>query len=350
MATTNRERGEVHARIVYWGIEGSGKSTNLRTIYAKLRPDHRGELEAVPTRLDPTVSTLRLPIQLGQIGGLRVCLQIATVPGAPEHAPARKQLLDQVDGVVFVVDARRDRIDENLAAFEELRTALGAYGRSLDETPLVIQYNKHDESDPFVLEELHRKLAVRDAAAFEATAKDGGGVLQTLTTISKRVVRTLRESPAPASRPGTSASHAALAPEPAPAPPAAAESAAQAGGPLPRPGSELERAALAAAEAAIGGPADPSDAVARRAADLLDASWPEPDPGETPATLGAPPADLDPAHPEPTAAGARGLRIQSADPPELDPEGRLVVPVVLADEGGRELRLRLTISLDTLPD
>jgi signal recognition particle receptor subunit beta len=202
----------VNARIVYWGIEGSGKSTNLRLIHAKLRPDHRGRLEQVPTRLDPTVSYDRLPIELGEIAGVRTRIQIVAVPGAAEHAPTRKALLDRVNGVVFVVDAERGRIDENVASFEELRGALAAYGRSLEDVPLVVQYNKQDQADPYVLEELHRKLDVRGAAVFEAVAHEGTGVLPTLTTISKRVVRTLRENtaaraakPAPAAPPTASA-------------------------------------------------------------------------------------------------------------------------------------------------
>jgi len=56
-----------------------------------------------------------------------------------------------------------------------------------------VQYNKCDVSDPYTLEELHRKLETSGAAAFEATASQGTAVLPTLTTISKRVVRLLRE-------------------------------------------------------------------------------------------------------------------------------------------------------------
>ena len=46
---------QVNARILYWGIAGAGKSTNLQVAYAKLRPDHRGELalEASALGLDP---------------------------------------------------------------------------------------------------------------------------------------------------------------------------------------------------------------------------------------------------------------------------------------------------------
>jgi signal recognition particle receptor subunit beta len=324
MAETHAERGEVNARIVYWGVQGSGKSTNLRAIHAKLRPDHRGRLEQIPTRLDPSVSYERLPIELGEIAGVRTRIQIVAVPGAPEAAPTRKALLDRVDGIVFVVDAGSQHIDTNVAAFEELRGALGAYGRSLEEVPLVVQYNKQDLADPYVLEELHRKLDVRGAAVFEAVAKDGAGVLPTLTTISKRVVRTLRESAArvPA-RPAEPRARPAV--EPAPSAPAR---------PLRAP--ELEQAALAARPER-----DARDAAVSRAAGLLDASWPE--------VAARFATDL----PAPGAAGS--WRLVAAGPAHPDPpvaEGqpsggqRLVVPLVLADAEGRELRLRLALALD----
>ena len=199
----------VNARIVYWGAQGAGKRTNLRVIHAKLRADHRGELRSLPTRLDPTVTYMTLPIELGEVGGVRTRIQIVAVPGEPDQAMTRKQLLDRTDGVVLVLDARREKLSDNLASLEELKSALAAYGRRIDEMPLVVQYNKRDLADPYALEDLHRKLAMRGVAAFEAVAKDGTGVLQALTTISKRVIRHLREhgqEPAPQ---GTTATAAA---------------------------------------------------------------------------------------------------------------------------------------------
>jgi len=66
------------------------------------------------------------------------------------------------------------------------------YGRNLEDVPLVLQYNKRDLSDPYALEELYRKLEVNGAAVFEAVATEDSGVLQTLSTISKHVIRSLR--------------------------------------------------------------------------------------------------------------------------------------------------------------
>jgi len=358
MAERNAERGEVNARIVYWGVDGSGKSTNLRVLHAKLRPDHRGRLEQVATRLDPTVSYERLPIELGEIAGVRTRIQIVAVPGGSEHAPTRKQLLDRVDGIVFVVDARRERIDENMTALEELRTTLAAYGRNLERIPLVVQYNKQDLSDPYVLEELHRKLDVRGAAVFEAVASEGSGVLQTLTTISKRVVRTLRDGsafrqPSPPSPPrqedrlehpasgaegaarsepqASEVNRRAAAQHPTAPPPPGQTQQPTASAQQPTPTLSLEMAALSARDH---DPHDERDAAIARAQGLLDASWPE--------VSGA----VDGTQP----AKSESWRIVSAGSAEVTGSRTVTIPLALADADGRELRLRLTISLESLLD
>ena len=193
MAKVSREAAEVNARIVYWGIEGSGKTANLRAAFAKLRPDHRGEIREIPSRLDPTVSYEILPISLGEIAGIHTQIEMIAVPGHAEQAPTRKQLLDRVDGVVLVLDADPDKLDANVASFDELSQALGAYGRSLADVALVVQYNKRDMADPYALEDLHRKLAPGNAPIFEAVATEGSGVFETLKEVIKQVLHDLKK-------------------------------------------------------------------------------------------------------------------------------------------------------------
>jgi mutual gliding-motility protein MglA len=318
---------EVNARIVYWGVEGAGKRTNLRVIHAKLRPDHRGELRELPTRLDPTVTYSMLPIELGEVSGVRTRIQVVAAPSGREQTPTRKQLLDRVDGVVFVADARREKLGENLASFEELRTALAAYGRSPERVPLVIQYNKRDLSDPFALEELHRKLGLRGVAAFEAVAKDGNAVLQTLTTISKRVIRHRREE---------TEREAAAAPAPAAAPPR----------PSPPPGTtqfltrmaepepELESAALE--PELLAAPALEDDAAAEAEA-LFEPSFRE-------ATHRAA------AEPEVALAPDRLLQVESLGAPSLAGPTSIRVPVRVRDAKGRTREVALRIQIDAIED
>jgi len=237
MAKVSGGGAEVNARIVYWGIEGAGKRTSLEGVYRKLRPDHRGEMRDVPTRFDPSVSYTVLPIELGEVGGQRTRIELVAVPGAPEHAPTRKQLLDQVDGIVFVVDCRRERAEENLTSLEELAKALEDYARSIDEIPLVVQYNKRDLSDAYGAEELHRRLGLAGATVFEAVATEGTGLLPALSTISKKVIRALREESIGVGR-------TPLAPEPEPTPAPRAAKPAPPARPLPTPQQVMEEAIL----------------------------------------------------------------------------------------------------------
>jgi hypothetical protein len=361
----------VNARIVYWGAQGAGKSANLRMIHAKLRADHRGELREVPTRIDPSVCYEVLPIELGEIAGVRTRIQIIAPPGGPEHAPTRKQLLDKVDAVVFVVDAQRDRIDDNVAAFDELRRCLAAYGRALESVPLVIQYNKRDLADPYALEELHRKLDVRGAGAFEAVATDGTGVLQTLTTISKRVIRARRETPETAGP-----APEAQAPAPAvriamPASPMAPAAAALPQVAAPRPAPRSVPSAPAVPSRPIvspplrgGVPVVPNQPQAARyepGPREAGSATVELDAREIARATTRTQAELDEAWPEVTgrlhaeamseaAAPGNALRIATVGRAELVGPRSVRLPLVLEDGAGRRQSLCLTLSLEPLLD
>jgi len=322
MAKVSREAAEVNARIVYWGIEGSGKTANLRTAFAKLRSDHRGEIRELPSRLDPTVSYEILPISLGEIAGIHTQIEMIAVPGNAEQAPIRKQLLDRVDGVVLVLDSDPEKLDANVASFDELSQALGAYGRSLADVALVVQYNKRDLADPYALEDLHRKLAPGNAPVFEAVASEGTGVLETLSTISKRVIRGLREQNL----------HVGVAPEPAPVrppepePPAAEEDFAAA----------PERMENAILEEPSHSEAPVLDATTRQAETLLDTpSWPQVT-GEIERPTGV---RLGP-----------DLSIVSVGEASRADDLSVRVPLVLGDAEGGTTSLVLTLRLDVLVD
>jgi len=352
MAEFGREGTEVRARIVYWGIEGSGKSTNVQVIHSKLRPDHRGELQTIPTRLDPSVSYHALPIELGQIGGMRTRIQIIAVPGGPEHAPTRKQLLDQVDGIVFVVDTQRDRVEENVASLEELRGALSSYGRTLEEIPLVIQYNKRDKSDPYALEELHRKLSMRGVAAFESVANSGTAVLQTLTTISKRVIRHRRVQ---SNDEGATPATAERAPSESELPLATAQTAPPAG-----VSQILEEAVTssgggtihleegidqtAAVDPAMLYDEDHPDAAAIEATTAETEALFEPSFRQVTVEMEAP-TRLDLESNTPTTM--QTIRIESVGQASQMGAASLRIPIVLSDEAGRSLSISLTVEIET---
>lgn len=323
MAKVSGGGQEVNARIVYWGIEGAGKRTSLEGVYRKLRPDHRGEMREVPTRFDPSVSYTVLPIELGDLGGLRTRIELVAVPGAPEHAPTRKQLLDQVDGVVFVVDCRRERAEENLTSLEELSKALEDYARSIDEIPLVVQYNKRDLADAYGAEELHRRLGLAGATVFEAVATEGTGLLQALSTISKKVIRALRGE--------SLGSRAPRAPEPAAAPVREQK--------LVPPVREIGSPQHVMEEAILAEPDHPEqlaiDAESQAAASALsDSPWES----DEPDALAVPPA----------ARLGSSLTIVSVGVAVRADDRSVRIPLVLGDDEGGTSSVVLTVRIDPL--
>jgi signal recognition particle receptor subunit beta len=193
MGTADRAAREIHGKIVYFGATGSGKSANLAFIQRKLKREHRGEMKKLRTR-DGGAEYETLPVQLGAVRSYTTSIQIFTTPGAAPAAALRRQILDRVDGLVFVADLRPARHDATVSALAELRQHLQAHGRKLEDIPLVVQYNHRDEADENAVESLHRKLGLRAVPCFEARANEGTGVLQTLTTLSKLVLMELRKT------------------------------------------------------------------------------------------------------------------------------------------------------------
>jgi len=192
MGTADRDAHEIHGKVVYFGPTGAGKSANLAFIQRKLKREHRGELKKQTSR-DGTTTYDVLPVSLGAVRGYKTSIQITTVPGAPQAAAVRRELLKDVDGIVFVADLRPERHDATLASAAELRQLISAQGRKIEDVPLVLQYNRRDQVDENAVERLHRKLGIR-GACFEAVASEGTGVLQTLTTLSKLVLGELRKA------------------------------------------------------------------------------------------------------------------------------------------------------------
>ena len=334
MAKMSSDETAVNARILYWGIDGSGKTANLQSIHRKLRADHRGEIQREATLIDPTVEYETLAIELGEVGGLKTRIQMIAVPGGADQAPTRKQLLDQVDGVVMVIDSRREHIAENVSSLSELGEMLLDYGRKLEDVPLVLQYNKRDLSDPYVIEELHRKLKVNGAAVFEAVATENSGVLQTLSTLSKHVIRSLRGQRFSAQTEAKTDPGDSLGGPPvqAQATPADASEPAAAPAGETSPAARMEDAILSEAAHPE---ANALDDLAASAQTAFEIPWGElEDDGEPLAAVQLDSEFSIASVGEATRSGERGVR----------------VPLVVSDKAGRTSNLVLTIRLDPLPD
>lgn len=194
MALINYGKREINAKIVYYGPGLCGKTTNIKYIHEKLRPDTRGKLLSLATETDRTLFFDFLPVDLGEIKGYQTRFHLYTVPGQVFYNSTRKMVLKGADGIVFVADSQREMLQANQESLANLRENLAEQGKNIDEIPMVIQYNKRDLPSAMAVEELDRALNPRRLPTFSACAQDGTGVLSTLSSIAKMILFRMRES------------------------------------------------------------------------------------------------------------------------------------------------------------
>jgi len=191
---------QITAKIVYYGPGLFRKTTNLQAIHQKTAPGSRGEMVSLETETDRTLFFDLLPLDVGVIGGMKLRLQLYTVPGQVFYNATRKLVLKGVDGIVFVADSQAAARETNIESLGNLRENLAELNLSLDRVPLVFQYNKRDIRSILSVDELNATLNKGGAPHFEAAALHGVGVFETLKAISRLGIQSVRKKIAEDSR------------------------------------------------------------------------------------------------------------------------------------------------------
>jgi signal recognition particle receptor subunit beta len=191
MSMINYASREINCKVVYYGSGLGGKTTNLEYVYSRVNPDTKGKMISLATETERTLFFDFLPIDLGEIRGFRTRFHLYTVPGQVYYNASRRLILKGVDGLIFVADSQRSRLEANIEAMHNLYENMESYGYDVETIPFVIQYNKLDLPDIMSVEELRSILNPMGVPDFEAVAVEGEGVFQTLSAVSKLVVKSL---------------------------------------------------------------------------------------------------------------------------------------------------------------
>jgi len=185
---------EINCKIVYYGPGLGGKTTNLQYIYDSTAPQAKGKLISLATETDRTLFFDFLPLDLGTVRGFKTRFHLYTVPGQVFYDASRKLILKGVDGVVFVADSQRERMDANVESLYNLEANLKQQGYDLTKIPYVLQLNKRDLPNVSPVEELKGELVRKEEPMFEAVANKGVGVFDTLKAVAKQVLLELRKN------------------------------------------------------------------------------------------------------------------------------------------------------------
>lgn len=188
----NHHSKQVTAKIVYYGPGLSGKTTNLQYIFSVTNPKTRGELVSIETDIERTLFFDLLPINVGLVNGYQARFQLYTVPGQVFYDSTRQLVLKGADGIVFVADSQEVMENANVDSLENLKVNLAKHQQSIEELPVVFQFNKRDLKNTLPIERLNRRLNTIAAPSFGASAITGAGVIETLREISSMTLRKIK--------------------------------------------------------------------------------------------------------------------------------------------------------------
>jgi len=196
MSFLNYSAREINCKVVYYGPGLCGKTTNLQYIHKKTVKDSRGKLISLATETDRTLFFDFMPLKIGKIKGFDVRFHLYTVPGQVFYNASRKLILKGVDGVVFVADSQKNRMDANIESLGNLASNLKEYNLSIRKLPLVLAYNKRDLPAEKLcsIEEMQKRLnSTLKVPYLPSSAFTGQGIFETLKVIAKLVLIDLKK-------------------------------------------------------------------------------------------------------------------------------------------------------------
>ncbi len=172
----------VKFKIVYHGIAQSGKTTNIE----QLAKRNGLEVLSFDTKEEKTL-VFDFMTRKERVDSFTLSFSIYTIPGQNIYKDIRRMVMRGVDAVVFVVDSAEERLEENKKFIKVLEEDLKAYGKTLEDTPIVIQYNKRDLPSALPIEVLRKEVNIPGKKFTEAVAIEGKGVEETFNLIAEEL-------------------------------------------------------------------------------------------------------------------------------------------------------------------
>ena len=193
MSFLNYSTREINFKVVFYGPGLSGKTTNIKYIYNKVKNENKGKLVSLATETERTLFFDFFPLELGTIRDYKVRFHLYTVPGQIYYSASRKLILKGVDGLIFVADSQRERFEANIESINDMLENMQEYKISFDTIPYILQLNKRDLPNVMPTGDMIRELRKKGEPVLEAVALKGVGVVDTLKLISRLIMRDIKK-------------------------------------------------------------------------------------------------------------------------------------------------------------
>jgi len=192
-----KEDNKLNIYFVFWGPSGAGKTTSLEYLYKNVPFSKKGELLKIEDANGSTMMFDFIPFVVlpEEEGNINVLFHCYTVPGQDVYEDRRDLLLNElndVDGIIFVVDSQKKYLSDNIRSFKELKEKLAKYlNKTLGkDVPFIVFLNKRDLPNVLPKDVLAKNF--NDAVDYvETVAIRGDGILEGFKKISEFVLKKL---------------------------------------------------------------------------------------------------------------------------------------------------------------
>jgi hypothetical protein len=179
---TNKLKGVLQFKIVYWGPGESGKTTNYFRLREKFDGVKLNKGYSIQTTDGRTLwqDSIRLSFFLNLADTkYNVISQLVTSTGQERFLQTREYVLDGADGVIFVADSDPEKMEQNKRSFRELIS----FTRP-NKVPYIIQLNKRDIEGAISIDDFKSQLGLPEFEEYEDGTKV---VYPTIATEGKNV-------------------------------------------------------------------------------------------------------------------------------------------------------------------
>jgi mutual gliding-motility protein MglA len=205
MAYLDPRTNILHCTIVYYGPPISGKTQSFQVLAEHFRAEGR-LVESLWSRATSVYRAIGLTVRATTtIHGYETHLHLRTLPGVTHRADARRAMVYDSDGVLFLADSQRNKLQEAIKSMQELARCITRQGRKFSQFPLVLQYNKRDLPGVLAVSILDTYLNPCAWPTFESVARynpqfapswtTGDGVVTAFDAIHDRVVALVGDTP-----------------------------------------------------------------------------------------------------------------------------------------------------------
>ncbi|MHA1230396.1 MAG: GTPase domain-containing protein [Candidatus Helarchaeota archaeon] len=172
-------------KFVWWGPAMSGKSTTVKYLFKKY--NRLEELKSIETTTGRT-----LFFDYGDLiftkGSWTIKISIWTCTGQNFYSETRPTVLNGADGLIFIADAQKSLLNDNIESWNELK---GLLNDKISKIPLIICLNKIDLEDNdgvITVEELKKHLKVDNRIPIIPTiATQGYNVFESFSELLNKV-------------------------------------------------------------------------------------------------------------------------------------------------------------------